>query len=278
MKIQHLDNITKHINLATCRSTSAPQKTHILSEYGIDKAVNICKVKSSDHSIRAIEWLSQSHNNNIITFSDPNYPRLLKQLYTPPIVLFCKGDITLMESKSIAIIGSRDASSYSINNTKYFTEYLSNEGYTIVSGLARGVDTMAGITALNNQAKTIAVIGNGIDVIYPKNNYKLQEEIANKGLLISEYPLRSPPLRHHFPKRNRIISGLARATLVIEAKEKSGSLITAQFSLEEGKEVFVIPGPIRNQSYYGSHKLIQDGATLVQHPVDIINQLSLISF
>ena len=181
-----------------------------------------------------------------INQNDKLYPYILKQIYDPPKYLYINGNEQILNSKCIAIIGSREPTEYGKKIANYLSYNLAKQGYTIVSGLAKGIDSYAHIGALNANGKTIAVIGNGLDIIYPKENKKLEQcIIKNKGAIISEYDFGTKPEKHNFPARNRIISGMSRGVIVVEAKEKSGTLITVDFALEQGREVFVVPRKYR---------------------------------
>ena len=210
----------------------------------------------------------------IINISDDNYPAKLKNIYAPPITIFAKGDISLLNSKSIAIVGSREPSKYGIYVAEKFSKELSKEGITIVSGLARGIDTFAHVGALSSFSKTIAVLGSGIDVVYPKENAKYYREISEKGLIISEYIVGTAPESKNFPQRNRIISGLSDGVLVVEARKNSGTMITTDFALEQGKELYVIPGNITSNLSAGTNNLIKEGAKLVTDVYEILEDLN----
>lgn len=210
----------------------------------------------------------------IINISDDNYPAKLKNIYAPPITIFAKGDISLLNSKSIAIVGSREPSKYGIYVAEKFSKELSKEGITIVSGLARGIDTFAHVGALSSFGKTIAVLGSGIDVVYPKENAKYYREISEKGLIISEYIVGTVPESKNFPQRNRIISGLSDGVLVVEARKNSGTMITTDFALEQGKELYVIPGNITSNLSAGTNNLIKEGAKLVTDVYEILEDLN----
>ena len=210
----------------------------------------------------------------IINISDDNYPAKLKNIYAPPITIFAKGDISLLNSKSIAIVGSREPSKYGIYVAEKFSKELSKEGITIVSGLARGIDTFAHVGALSSFGKTIAVLGSGIDVVYPKESAKYYREISEKGLIISEYIVGTAPESKNFPQRNRIISGLSDGVLVVEARKNSGTMITTDFALEQGKELYVIPGNITSNLSAGTNNLIKEGAKLVTDVYEILEDLN----
>ncbi len=210
----------------------------------------------------------------IINISDDNYPAKLKNIYAPPITIFAKGDISLLNSKSIAIVGSREPSKYGIYVAEKFSKELSKEGITIVSGLARGIDTFAHVGALSSFGKTIAVLGSGIDVVYPKENAKYYREISEKGLIISEYIVGTAPESKNFPQRNRIISALSDGVLVVEARKNSGTMITTDFALEQGKELYVIPGNITSNLSAGTNNLIKEGAKLITDVYEILEDLN----
>ena len=211
-----------------------------------------------------------------ISIESSKYPDSLKQIYDPPKKLYVIGDEKLLNNNSIAIVGSRDNTEYGKKAAKYFAYNLAKENICIVSGLARGIDSFAHIGTLQAKGKTIAVVGNGLDIVYPKENEKLAQEIIKSGgAIISEYPIGSKPERFHFPARNRIISGLSNGVLVVEAKEKSGSLITADFAIEQGKEVFVVPGNINSLNSVGTNSLIKDGAILVSNYQEILQWLDI---
>ncbi|MBO4292929.1 MAG: DNA-processing protein DprA [Clostridia bacterium] len=206
-----------------------------------------------------------------ISILDENYPELLKSIYDPPKCLYVVGNIEILNSPGIAIVGCREATEYGKKAAMYFSYNLAKQGITIVSGLARGIDSYSHIGALQAKGNTIAVIGSGLDIIYPKENEQLAKKIIEQGgAIISEYPLGTRPTQDHFPARNRIISGLSKAVLVVEAKEKSGSLITADFAMEQGKEVYAVPGNINSLNSVGTNNLIKDGAIPVSNFSDIL--------
>lgn len=218
----------------------------------------------------------QNSDIKILTLFDDNYPKLLQQIYDPPIILYYKGEFTSQDARAIGVVGTRKITGYGKTVTEKFVAELSNFGLTIVSGLARGVDTIAHQTALASSGRTIACLGGGLNKIFPPENIKLAEEIAKGfGAVISEYPPDYPSLAGNFPSRNRIIAGLSLAVLVTEAAEDSGSLITAKFALEEGREVFAIPGPITSSLSKGPASLIKQGARLVTEPAEIIEELGI---
>lgn len=215
--------------------------------------------------------------NNIKTISidNSNYPEKLKQIYDPPRKLYVLGNESILNDLSIAIVGCREATDYGKKAAIYFSNNLAKEEITIISGLAKGIDSFAHIGALQAKGKTIAVIGSGLDNIYPKENERLvQDIIKSGGAIISEYPIGTKPEKEHFPARNRIISGLSNGVLIVEAKEKSGALITSDFAMEQGKDVFVVPGNINSLNSVGTNNLIKDGAILVNRYTDIIENMS----
>ncbi len=222
---------------------------------------------------KTCDWLNTSEQHHILSQKNPQYPALLHELHDAPPLLYAIGRIELLDSPQIAIIGSRNCSPGGANTAEDFARVLAHSGFTITSGMALGIDSHAHRGALDASGNTIAVIGTGIDRIYPSRNKKLAHEIAAAGLIISDLPLGTPPNRENFPRRNRIISGLSLATLVVEATRNSGSLITARLSLEQGREVFAIPGSIHNPQVKGCHQLIRQGAKLVEQASDIIEDL-----
>lgn len=207
-----------------------------------------------------------------INMNSTYYPERLRNIADPPKELYCLGNLDLLNYKNnIAMIGSRNCSSYGERAAKDFAYNLAKEDICIVSGLAKGIDSFSHIGALNANGRTIAVLGSGLDNIYPKENIKLVEEIVkNNGLVISEYPLGTKPLKYHFPARNRIISGLSDGVLVVEARKNSGTNITVDFALEQGKDVFVIPGNIYSKTSDGTNFLITEGAIPVLNYKDIL--------
>ena len=221
------------------------------------------------------EWQKiRKQKIDFIVSSENKYPDLLKEISYSPSSFYIKGEIP-EETPRIAIVGTRKISAYGKSVTEKLVQELVRYNFIIVSGLAYGVDTIAHKTALENQGKTIAVLGSGLNNVYPYSNKKLSQEIAKHGALISEYPLDAPALRRYFPWRNRIISGLSLATVVIEAPEKSGALITAKFALEQNREVFAIPGSIFNKNSIGTNNLIQQGAKSVSKIEDILEELNI---
>jgi len=238
---------------------------------------NAKKIYSSLKEIEPNSILEKYSKQNIqvITILDNGYPELLKNIYQPPWVLYCKGDLSLLkENLKIAVVGSREPTSYGVEVTKWLVKKLAENKIIVVSGFAKGIDTKAHEGTIHAGGKTIGVLGGGFFHLYPKENEALARIMENEHLLLSEYPPEVPPKKYHFPERNRIISGLTVGTVVVEAKEKSGSLITSNFALEEGREVFAIPGPITSDHSKGTNQLIQQGAKLVMKVEDILEEIS----
>jgi DNA processing protein len=210
---------------------------------------------------------------DVVTLIDDDYPPLLREIIDPPLVLHLRGDRSLLAQPAIAIVGSRRASPYAVNVAQHLARGIAPSGLAIVSGLARGVDAAAHHAALDTNAKTIAVLGTGIDVVYPRSNARLFRAIAERGLIVTEFPPGTPPKPEHFPVRNRIISGLTQGTIIVEATRRSGSLITARMAAEQGREVFAVPGSIFSAGSEGTHRLIQYGAKLVHDVDDVFDEL-----
>lgn len=222
---------------------------------------------------RALRWATEP-NHFIVTLADEMYPRLLLEIPDPPSLLYARGRIELLQRNSLAIVGSRNATPQGELNASSFARALSQAGMTIVSGMAQGIDAAAHRGGLQGPGSTVAVLGTGIDVVYPKRNAELAARIAADGLLLSEFPLGSEPVASNFPRRNRLISGLAQGCLVIEAALASGSLITARSAAEQGREVFAIPGSIHSPLSKGCHALIKSGAKLAESAEDVLAELS----
>ena len=219
--------------------------------------------------------LSQKKGFKVITIDSEEYPKQLRNIKDPPIVIYIKGNIVKSDEKAISIVGSRKCTVYGRSTAETFAKELASKNITIVSGLAMGIDTASHKGALAAKGRTIAVLGSGLDRIYPSCNKDLYREIAKSGAVISEFPLGTPPFSYNFPFRNRIISGLSIATLVVEAAEHSGSLITARLAAEQGREVFAIPGNITSNTSKGTNQLIKDGAIPVTDVNDILEYLGM---
>ncbi|MDA0687446.1 MAG: DNA-processing protein DprA [Proteobacteria bacterium] len=235
----------------------------------LDKLATLASAYDNDQytnhpKIDLINRWRQIPGNHLLCFDSSDYPLLLKEIPCPPPLLFVRGKPELLGSACCGMVGSRKASAYGMRNAKWIAQDLAASGFTIVSGLAAGIDSCAHRGALLASGSTIAILGCGIDRAYPKQNRALMEEIAQIGTIVSEYPLGTEPSPHLFPRRNRIISGLSLGIIVVEAATRSGSLITARLAMEQGREVFAVPGPIGSRHTSGCHKLIRDGATLIE--------------
>jgi DNA processing protein len=222
------------------------------------------------------EWLEKS-NNRILQSDSEDFPELLQQIPGPPTLLYMIGSADALHLPALSIVGSRNPTRGGRENAYEFAKHLGQAGFCIVSGLAQGIDTAAHEGALDAGALTVAFLGHGIDRVYPAANRDLAHRISQNGALVSEYPLGSPPRREHFPQRNRLISGLALGTLVVEAARRSGSLITARLAGEQGREVFAIPGSIHNPLSRGCHQLLKQGAKLVETAEDIVSELGALT-
>ena len=236
---------------------------------GKEVAKNIENIQTRNEVHKHIAYMKQN-NIDIISIDDIEYPKVLKEIYDPPISLYVKGNKNILNHESIAIIGCREATDYGKKAAKYFAYHLSKQNINIISGLAKGVDSYAHIGTLSTCGQTVAVIGNGLDTIYPKENKELARKIIEEGgAIISEYPLGVKPEKINFPARNRIISGMSKGVLVVEAKEKSGTLLTVDFALEQGRDIYVVPGNINSINSVGTNELIKQGAKLVTTYKDI---------
>ncbi|WAA10702.1 DNA-processing protein DprA [Fervidibacillus albus] len=239
------------------------------------------KAKLFFHDLQAIQSVNlikryEQKNIQTVTIFDTDYPFLLKQIYQPPFILYCHGNRDLLKQKRmLSVVGTRNPSEYGKDVTKKLIKGLVEQKYVIISGFAKGIDGFAHRDADRFGGKTIAVLGSGLFHIYPKEHDTLFQMLAKRHLFVSEYPPDKRPAKHHFPERNRIIAGMSLGTLVIEGKERSGSLITANFALQEGREVFAVPGPITSATSRGTNLLIQQGAKLVLSVEDIIHELKL---
>jgi DNA processing protein len=245
-----------------------------LKNLGYSQRITDSILSARSNSIESdLDWLS-IENNSILTIDDPDYPSLLREIPDPPVLLYCSGNRDLLATPQIAIVGSRNCTPGGAQTAYKFAAALAQAGVTVTSGMALGIDTEAHKGALSTTGRTIAVAGTGLDRIYPSSNKNLAYDIHQHGLLVSEFALGSGPTGFHFPRRNRIISGLSVGTLVVEATIRSGSLITAQQALEQGREVFAIPGSINNPQARGCHHLIRQGAKLVDQVTDIIEEIA----
>jgi DNA processing protein len=226
-----------------------------------------------DKKVEKELYLLKGAGGKIMTIKDASYPKRLKEIYDPPPVLYVRGELREEDELAVAIVGSRKTTPYGKWMTEKMGQELARHGITIVSGMARGIDSHAHWGALSGGGRTIAVLGSGVDVVYPPENRNLYERIIDQGAVLSEFPMSSPPEGGHFPKRNRIISGLSLGVVVVQAGMESGSLITANYALEQGREVFAVPGNVGSDSSRGTHQLIKDGAKLVESSEDILEEV-----
>jgi DNA processing protein len=238
-----------------------------------DRAERQLQIARARESALAAESLAARSGHALLTVEDDDYPALLREIVDPPVVLWTQGDRALLSSPSVAVVGSREALPASLAVARMLARDLSRAGLTIVSGMARGVDSAAHMGALEAGGRTIAVVGSGLLQVYPRENESLAASIRATGTIVSELPPDAPPLPPHFPLRNRIISGLSLATVVVEAGEKSGSLITANQALDQGRDVFAVPGNTLSGRYIGGHRLIKEGARLVDTVEDVLEQM-----
>jgi len=248
-----------------------------LREAGLSERLcdSIVHLRSTVDIARIYENI-QKGSIHIFTWNDPEYPRLLKEIDQPPPTLYVRGDLKLEDEWAISIVGTRRVTAYGRQTTEELASYLAENRITIVSGLARGVDSIAHHSALKSGGRTIAVLGSGVDIIYPPESKQLADRIIENGALVSDYPPGTPPDAANFPPRNRIISGMSIGTVVVEAGAKSGALITATFAVEQGREVFAIPGNIHAPQSEGTNSLIQQGARPLLHMHDVLDALNLV--
>ncbi|MBK5244592.1 MAG: DNA-protecting protein DprA [Eubacteriaceae bacterium] len=248
-------------------SQESMKKTGILKESGLDY---FSQSKSLEKAKNNRDYM-EVHHIELITINSPVYPESLKNIYLPPVAFFTKGDISLLENEfTIGIVGSRNPTVQGQKYARGFASALATVGVTIVSGLASGIDGESHWGSLNELGNTIGVLGTGVDECYPRSNQKLYDRMSEESLIISEFNLGEKGLPFHFPLRNRMISGLSQGVLIIEARKKSGSLITANHALEQGKNVYVIPGEISSAHWAGGNQLLKEGAKLVTEPKDIL--------
>jgi DNA processing protein len=275
-------NLLEHFGTASDVFTARRQQLSCVPGLSPDIIEHVCRGIEASNVEQDLLWLEQQPDHQIITLKQDGYPSMLAQIHRPPPVLFLKGDASFLQTIQLAIVGSRNPTPGGADNAREFARNLAATGLTITSGLAAGVDGAAHQGALDvngsgaksgRQGRTIAVAATGLDRIYPSRHSKLAHEIAENGLLVSEFPIGTEPLRGNFPRRNRLISGLSLGTLIVEAAVKSGSLITARYDKEQGREVFAIPGSIHSPLSRGCHWLIQQGAKLVETADDIAEEL-----
>jgi len=230
--------------------------------------------RQKDDLLLALEQL-EKENIKICTIEDEAYPALLARIYDPPYLFYYRGDLELGQKFCLGVVGSRTATVYGKVQTRSLSRAIARQGWVVVSGMARGIDTEAHLGALENGGKTIAVLGSGLKVVYPPENKDLYRHICQAGLVISEFPPLARPEPGHFPQRNRTLAGLCRGVLVVEAKAKSGALITADFALDQGRDVFAVPGPINSPTSEGANNLIRQGACLVSGIEDILTEYGI---
>ena len=247
-------------------------RTEIAAMLGEESAARLSKGPAPGAIDAALNWLGEP-NHHFVALGDDAYPKSLLNIAVPPCVLYVQGRVELLNAPSFAVVGSRNASLQGVRDAESFAHALSSAGLTIVSGLALGIDAAAHRGGLRAAAASIAVMGTGADRIYPRRNHALAHELATAGALVSEFALGTQPTPKNFPRRNRLISGLARGVLVAEAAVKSGSLITAQYAVEQGRDVFAIPGSIHSPLSKGCHQLIKEGAKLVESADDILAEI-----
>lgn len=264
---KHFKNIEKIYNAT---------KEELMQAEGIGEKTSeiILSTSIKQNLDKHIEYM-EKHNIDIVSIQDAEYPEILKEIYDAPISLYVRGNKNILNELSVAIIGCRECTEYGRNITKNLSYNIAKNKINIVSGLAKGIDGIAHQGALFAGGKTVAVLGNGLDTIYPKENEHLALEILQKGgAIISEYPLGTKPEKQNFPERNRIVSGMSKGIIVVEAKEKSGTLITVDFALEQGRDVFVVPGNINSEASIGTNDLIKQGAKLITSYKDVLEEYS----
>jgi DNA processing protein len=250
----------------------AAGRTAIASVIGSPLADRLLETDTQNAVGAALVWVREP-GNSILCLGDPAYPQALLNIHDPPLVLYIKGDAARLSAPGLAIVGARSATPQGLATATAFARSLSRAGLTIVSGLALGIDAAAHEGALDGEGGTVAVIGTGADRIYPARNEALARRIAERGAIVSEFPLGTPAVAYNFPRRNRLIAGLAEGVLVVEAALGSGSLITARLASEQGREVFAIPGSIHSPLSKGCHRLIREGAKLVETAEDVLEEL-----
>ncbi len=265
-------HLLTQVNLAELFSLSANELAKLKLHSKIITAITNPPWQQVDDDLN---WLMQSHDHAILSIASPEYPNLLLETNQPPLVLYCQGDVSYLQQPQLAIVGSRNPSLHGKQNAFTFAKSLAKAGLNITSGLALGVDTAAHLGCLAANKPTIAVLGSGLNNIYPKQNHELAAKIRENGVIISEFSASVAPQANHFPRRNRIISGLSLGVFVVEAALKSGSLITAHYALDQNRDVFAMPGSIHNPLAKGCHYLLKQGAKLVESSQDLAEELQL---
>jgi DNA processing protein len=284
-------SIKAWLTLSLIRGVGGESIRHLLREFGSPEAVlaapvsklkSFVKAEAASAITKGIEddllaatftWL-EDEQNHLLSLGDSDYPQALLNINDPPLLLYVKGRRELLNRTALAVVGSRNATPQGNNNAEEFAKTLSDAGLCIISGMAHGIDAAAHRGALSGQGSSIAVVGTGLDKVYPSANRDLAHALAKQGAIISEFPLGTPPLAANFPRRNRLISGMSIGCLVVEASLQSGSLITARLAMEQGRDVFAIPGSIHSPQSKGCHKLIKQGAKLAESAQDILEELA----
>jgi len=251
----------------------APMKELLEIEGLGEKVAKEIRKGPAEEAVKRELSLLKEVGGRIVTLSDDTYPKRLKDIYDPPALLYVRGELEKEDELAISIVGSRKTSPYGRWITEKMGQELARHGVTVVSGMARGIDSLAHWGALSGGGRTIAVLGCGVDVIYPSESRNLFTKIIDRGAILSEFPMGSPPEGGHFPKRNRIISGLSIGVVVVQASMESGSLITASYALEQGREVFAVPGQVGAEGSRGTNQLIKEGAKLVESSEDILEEI-----
>ena len=266
-------------DVATICSSSRATLSRIVSDKVAAAIVTAPSSETQTKIDESLAWLAAAPEHHLLTWAHPNYPKALLESGDAPSVLYAKGRLELLANPAIAMVGSRNCSQGGADTAEAFAQAFADRGVTVVSGMALGIDAASHVGALRatnaNSGSTIAVIGTGIDRVYPAKNKVLAHSIAERGLIVSEYPLGTPPLAENFPKRNRVISGLSLGVLVVEASMNSGSLITARLAGDQSREVFAIPGSIHSTFHKGCHHLIKQGAKLVETAQDVLEELRM---
>ncbi|MGA7595817.1 MAG: DNA-processing protein DprA [Gallionella sp.] len=284
------DSLKAWLALSLVRGLGGEGSRRLLMEFGSPEAVYAAPFRSlktivkseiaseigngitDDMIAPALSWLADD-NNHVVTLADSDFPQALLNIPDPPLLLYVKGRLDLLNRPALAVVGSRNATPQGIHNAEAFAKSLSDAGLCIISGMAQGIDAAAHRGALHGRGNSIAIVGTGLDKVYPAVNRELAHMLAKQGALISEFPLGTPPLAANFPRRNRLISGMCLGCLVVEASLQSGSLITARLALEQGREVFAIPGSIHAPQSKGCHALLKQGAKLAETAQDILEEL-----
>jgi DNA processing protein len=257
-----------------CPQSVLAQSCANLARVAGEDAAKAVLAPPSDLQERAVDWASEA-GNHILTLADGTYPQALLTMPDPPPLLYVKGRLDLLQARAVAIVGSRSATPQGIEDARRFARALSDAGLAVVSGLALGIDAAAHRGALEGAASTVAVIGTGADLVYPSQHHALAHAIAQAGAIVSEWPLGTPARSENFPQRNRLIAGLAGGVLIVEAAMRSGSLITARLASEMGRDVFAIPGSIHAPLSRGCHRMIKQGAKLVETPEEVLEEFGI---